>query len=319
VGATLGPDARPATFSDARLEDQYATEGYLRMPLLDPDRVARLRCDLERLLGNSDTPFMGALDGDTVAFRQASGALVREHVEEAAAEVLPGQSFFMTAFFSKAPRESSQKTVHQDWTVVDEHRFVSGLVWVPLQDTDEHNGGLQVAPGSHRLETGVRGTPDLHVPVVGTHLGERLERDLLVAVDLQAGEAAITNHRIFHGSPPNRSTAHRLAVGLAFHPTGSPLYHWFDDGGEGLLRFEVEPGFFLTHVPPARPDGRFVIDVVRVDEPRPAEVPASALDAIWPTGGPSVTSAEDARTEPDTDPNPVPTGGRGRRRRWRRG
>lgn len=40
--------------------------------------------------------------------------------------------------------------MHQDWTIVDETKFVALNIWTPLQQTTELNGTLEVIKGSHR-------------------------------------------------------------------------------------------------------------------------------------------------------------------------
>ena len=103
AGATTGPGALQRTFQDEQRQQADEFDGFVTAPMLDSDQVRALRADLDQLLGDSETPFVGAMDGDTLSFRQASGDVIRGHVEFIAAEQLPGQDFFMTAYFSKAP------------------------------------------------------------------------------------------------------------------------------------------------------------------------------------------------------------------------
>ena len=53
-------------------------------------------------------------------------------------------------FIMKGTGNESVSTLHQDCNVVDEKKFTSLAIWCPLIDVDEHNGCLQVLPGSHQ-------------------------------------------------------------------------------------------------------------------------------------------------------------------------
>jgi hypothetical protein len=272
TGAPAQGEGPPATFPDPARQQAFERDGVVVVPLLGPDEVRSLRDEIERLLPHTATGFTGNHQGDTPEVRRACSDAVRRHVEPAAARLLPGHEFHATAVFVKPPTETTEKPLHQHWTFVDEERFTSGLVWVALDDTDRRNGGLHVVLGSHRLRTGVRGTPDLHPPMDGTEAGAVIYEDYLTPMDLPAGTAAVMDDRLLHGSTPNRSGAARVAVGLAFRPAGAPLHHYHLDPEEGLLRFTVTPEFFQEHDWPRRPDGPWVLGVAKVDEAEPPDL-----------------------------------------------
>jgi hypothetical protein len=282
-GASVGRAA--TTFADPGLQARYSEDGVVSVPLLDPETLGSLRDEVERLVPEARVPFTGNFQGDTPESRRTCMEIVRRHVEPAARALLPTQRFFTTAMFVKQPGSVSEKPLHQHWTMVDEDRFSSGLVWVAVTDTDATNGGLEVVLGSHRLHTSVRGTPDLHVPMGGTEVGERLRREFLTPLALHAGSAAIMDDRLLHGSSHNRSDRPRIAVGLAFCSPGADLLHYYyDHDRDVLLRFRVEPEFFLEHPWPERPSGPYVIDVERVaiSPSPPLEV---QIDSLRPRHG----------------------------------
>ncbi len=46
--------------------------------------------------------------------------------------------------------------IHQNWTFVDEDKFTSVSVWVPLCDVSRFNGTLEVVPKTHNTLTKYR-------------------------------------------------------------------------------------------------------------------------------------------------------------------
>jgi ectoine hydroxylase-related dioxygenase (phytanoyl-CoA dioxygenase family) len=100
-------------------------------------------------------------------------------------------------------------------------------VWLALTDADEHNGGLYVVPGSHRLgllEHGQAGVNPL--------LRESVAAGDAVAVPLRAGEAVAFSGLTVHGSGPNRSDRPRTGFYARYcHPQVRML----SEGGRPVL------------------------------------------------------------------------------------
>lgn len=252
------------TFVDAGLDSVFRRDGVVVTPLLDPDHVAQLRSQIDHLLPDEQAGFTGSHLGDSERARRATAAAVREVLEPAVRPFFAGHAFHSTGVFVKNAVQDTAKPLHQHWTFVDEARFCSGLVWVPLDDTTSSSGGLQVVLGSHTLKTGPRGTPDMHVDMAGTEAGAWLEQRYLQDVDVQAGSAVVMDDRLLHSSTPNRSGARRIAVGLAFHPIEAELYHFYREPDGEVARYTVDPEFFETHDWPARPSGPHVRSVMSV-------------------------------------------------------
>lgn len=112
------------------------------------------------------------------------------------------------AFIVKGVGADSDSRLHQDWRIVDEKRFRSVIVWIPLIDVDEDNGCLQVLPGSHTWFDSIRSST-----VTSTFMKFDYRINPFVrAVPLRTGDCAVFASRVFHGSKSNRSGAERPAV-----------------------------------------------------------------------------------------------------------
>jgi hypothetical protein len=153
--------------------------------------------------------------------------------------------------------------VHQDWNVVDENKYESVNVWVPLHDVDAQSGALWVLKGSHLIDRKVRGAGYLF-PDYGQFYPE-LEKQA-ISVKLKAGEAVIFYHSIIHGSPPNLSQTYRKAACFSVIPNDAPLCIYFQQkAGEPLKCYEPADDFMYQyehlrtetfHRPPAPEPGQ---------------------------------------------------------------
>jgi hypothetical protein len=141
----------------------------------------------------------------------------------------------MSAIMTKWPGPGGQKEVHRDFRMVDESRYRSVCVWLPLADVDATNGALAVVRGSHLVDTGPRSvpttpsTPEDPVPQVGFSEME--------TVPVAAGDAVVFDLAVVHGSDVNLTDSARVAVGIAYAPLAADLTMLFchaDDSIEEL-------------------------------------------------------------------------------------
>ncbi|MEO0037582.1 MAG: hypothetical protein RIQ59_793 [Bacteroidota bacterium] len=124
-------------------------------------------------------------------------------------------------FIMKGSGEESVSSLHQDFNVVDERRFTSLTIWVPLIDVDESNGCIQIVAGSHKWFNSVR---SFNMP--SFFLDFNLVADRLTAVPLRRGDAVVFNHSVFHGSKPNYSSNYRPAASFSLISSGAIPIHY---------------------------------------------------------------------------------------------
>jgi len=288
-----GPRPRPRpTFLDPALQEQFEVDGVVIVPLLSAAALQNLTEAVLPLVPADPVPMLSPHVGDDVDVRRALAAVAQTHLTPALASLLPDQEVFTGSVLVKSPGPGSEHALHQDWTVVDEDHFVSGVVWVPLVDTDERNGGLHAVLGSHRLRTPVRGSPDLGLSLGQSELSRQLHAEHLTPLVVPAGNAAVFDHRLLHGSPMNRSSAPRIAVSVAFHPRGADLFHYRTEGPRHLLRYRVRADFATELDLSSGPNGEYVLGVERVPAP-PAPDEAALLDQLAAIG-PSLRRAASA-------------------------
>ncbi len=288
----------PATFRDDATEQRYRTDGYAVVPFLDPDEVRELEAAYWDEVAGADD---GLLAIDYLRPDRAIMQRVRELASPLWERHLPAlfcdHRVVFSTFVVKHPGHGSEMFLHEDRSWVDERRFRSGTLWIPLVDdmTDE-NGPLRVIPGSHRLASNWSGslTPDLIRPY------EAWLRERLVPLAAPAGSAVYYDSRTLHASPPNLSERPRVALVLGVVPRDAQLLHVVATGTTRRALYAVDPDYFIRTGPreseARQPDGELIEEVDEVGPLSPALL-AAVLGEDPPPPAPVVPA--DAAAAPD--------------------
>lgn len=232
--------------NDETLDAQLRRDGFAVIPLLEASEVERLRrAYWEHPPEETRGMVVDYMFRDRAAMhrtRALAEPLFRLHGPEHFAD----QRLVLATFAVKHPGGSeSAFFLHDDRSYVDESRFRTTTVWIPLVDVGpgRDNGGLQVVPRSHHLPTGLAGslTPDLIRPY------ERSLRSQLVQPSVRAGEALVYDTRVLHASPENRSDQARVALALALAPKEADLLHVVATGRRHRRVHAIDETFFLDH------------------------------------------------------------------------
>lgn len=161
--------------------------------------------------------------------------------------ILPGFKAVLANYVVKEPSVGIVP-LHQNWSLVDETKYSSYSIWVPLIDVDENNGTLEFIPKSHLGFRGPRGGRG-HMPF------EKIEEQILnkfsKIINASAGQAIFLDDSILHYSRPNKTDKKRIAIQLIVIPEEAEiLYYDFQSDKEKQLCnvYEVNPDFFQNMV-----------------------------------------------------------------------
>jgi ectoine hydroxylase-related dioxygenase (phytanoyl-CoA dioxygenase family) len=231
-----------SNFLNKKLESQFLQDGYVIVPFLNEQQVHDLRELYRKVQPISFPGFSSTIYSKDLNKKANTSKKVLDIVNENINQYIGNYRLLGASFLCKTPGNQSEMPIHQDWTIVDENKYFSATIWVPLQDVDVENGALMVIPGSHQFSKGVRGPsiPPLVDPVMDK-LKSRMK-----TIPLKAGQAVVFNHALMHASPPNLSKTERWALTIGFTPKEAKLQ--FCHLEEGCLsRYEVKDDFFLTY------------------------------------------------------------------------
>jgi hypothetical protein len=236
-------------FKDKILQAELEQNGFIVIPFLNTDEVEKLNLFYSSVHNNQDPPHfiedihMTTWCTDLEYKLNVSTNLIQLFTE-------PSNRYFdkirrlNNVFIVKKSGKQTSFKVHQDWNVVDETKYQSVNVWIPLQDVDESTGALWVLKGSHKLNRKIRGAGYLF-PDYGNYTSE-LEK-AAVLVKLKAGEAIVFYHSVIHGSPPNMGNKNREAACFSVIPEEAPLCIYFQPEKEKTLEVHQPMDDFMFH------------------------------------------------------------------------
>jgi hypothetical protein len=145
------------------------------------------------------------------------------------------------SFVVKSNLQKQRLEPHQDWNIVDEEKYRSFNIWVPLVDLTNENGVIKVLPRSHRWIKTFRG-PNL--PDVFDNVHQEIWKSMQ-SLYMKAGDALIYDHRLFHASEPNITPIPRLAAVFGIISNKAQMYYYCGNNGN-IEMYESSPEFFLN-------------------------------------------------------------------------
>ena len=202
---------------------QLNTQGYAVIPaFLNPAQITPLHNFFYDTLPQSqvDVPFFTTHWSSQKEYRQQINGYVQQLLLPSLEQHFSAYKCIFGYYLFKKPDAATSVYMHQDWSLTDESQYASYILWIPLVDTNQHNGCFKVVPGSHHKFNAPRGTniQQLHPGIS--------EKDF-TAVPIQAGDAIVFDTRLLHASPPNLSAVDRLATGLVLLPEQAPVNHYY--------------------------------------------------------------------------------------------
>ncbi len=235
-----------ALFKNPEHQDLFDKNGYVVVDFLSPSEVSSLRAAYDDLEGDlGEAAFASTIMSKNVVFRNEVSNVIEVFFKNAMQNIFIDVTFFWGNFNVKYPNTNiGTVPLHQDPSFLDEQNYQPFGLWVPLIDTDELNGGLQVIPGSQHF---------LHFPRCG---GEpfpfiTMQQELLEQfgelLHMKAGQAYIGNPAVFHASPTNKSKEPRIvAAGLAGPIESHLRYHYHNTSDKTAEVFNVDQKYYLS-------------------------------------------------------------------------
>jgi ectoine hydroxylase-related dioxygenase (phytanoyl-CoA dioxygenase family) len=240
------PRKVPEIFKDPELQQHFDEKGYVKVPFLNQAQIKELDELFDAL--HPELPKEGFISGSyssDIEYKQKASDHFKRIFHESYERIFKNYTPFGGSFLFKMPSENSDLVLHQDWTIVDEEKYVALNCWVPLCDTDENNGTLMVVPGSHYPNFPVHRAPTLDFFFNGN---DEMVKEKLVPMNAKAGEVVILNQSLIHYSPPNRSGKIRKAITSGIKTKGAPMMFYYYDRATAkpqLDVYEMEEDFLI--------------------------------------------------------------------------
>jgi hypothetical protein len=232
-------------FNDTTLQINFETSGFVIVNLLNEAELNLLLETYNQYLGkNVFTHFTTSNVSLPTEIKHEIANRIDKIVLPKISNLMSDITFWPGAFLIKPSGENSEFQAHQDWTFVDEEKFVSGNVWIPLSDVDIYNGCLSVVESSQYPN--IRSIRSQTIPDF-FHTNREIVKPFLKPLCLKAGQALIFNHSLIHYSCSNTSGINRIAVSKGFNSCGATLHHYLKTSNQTAELYEMPENFIFNY------------------------------------------------------------------------
>ncbi len=230
---------------DEALQNELEENGFITFPCLNTDTVRQLSLLFDSVkeahVFNGKYHHSTFHTGDIALSKKVSDAITH-CIQTAITDLFIDYEVFVANFMIKEPGEVSEVCPHQDWTYVDENKFQSLNLWIPLQDVNEDNGCLTMLKGSHSLFYSHRPSPQY--PGIFDPVMDKV-RNHMESVPMKSGEGILFYHSLLHGSLPNLTNQRRVNIVVGLHNKGAQLQHLvFKPSEEKIYEYVILPEEF---------------------------------------------------------------------------
>lgn len=220
--------------------------GFCILPLFSPAQIEQIKAVYQ-------TYFTGNKVAGLIASHSKTGPELSLHVSASLKDiVMPSLEkqfsdfiFFLGGFMVKQANTSSEFPLHQDWNIVDETKFTSYQIWIPLELSSPDNGGIFVLPGSHRFFENNR-SGSYGMPRIDT---DETMRKLSVDMIIPPGSALVYHNSLFHASYPNHTNADRISAIINIYQKDAVLEYAHKNVTQNRTeKYSIDTTSFLTHL-----------------------------------------------------------------------
>lgn len=247
-------------FHASNLEEKFNKDGFVNVDLLSASEVEDLREIFKRLdeegrkgTFNVDSSYKLSYFNNDPAYRKKVFDTVSEYFRDKLDNILKDYKPLMINIFNKEPGRG-EVPVHQNWTFVDEDKYSSVSVWVPLVDVSRENGTMEVVRGSHKVVSKFRGPT---IPWAFVDLIPEIKEKYMEPINLKAGQVSILDDGIVHYTSENNSEEPRWAIQLIMRPKeATPIHYYRPSDTENKLEIiEVDNDFYTRFDMNTKPVG----------------------------------------------------------------
>ena len=229
-------------FKDAEIQRKFDEDGFVKIALLSEEEVEALAKMRMEYFPEKGSVFFSSSYLDDYDLKMEISNKITSIINDSLAKQCTNYRLIGAAYLIKGIGKHSEMPMHQDWTIVDEQQFYAANVWIPLTDTNEVNGTLELMKGSHNWNEALR-APTLPMSFVG--LEEKIKPKLTL-VPAKKGEVIILNQATIHYSKPNMTDEIRPAITCGLISQHAPLkFHYWDKERAQIEEFAQEDDFLL--------------------------------------------------------------------------
>jgi hypothetical protein len=209
------------------LSDEHETaireKGFVKVPFFTPSEAEETLSFYEREYEEMGGGYQSTLFSTNPTYRRNVDLYLKQMVADGVNRYLYNYRPVVCTFLVKHSDRDTAVNLHADWSLTDELKFQSMILWVSLMDIDETNGALHFLPGSHKYTDKVRGHG---LPFAYENFDKELLKKHEEIVCTRKGEAIIFDLSCLHYSPNNKTSKARIAFNVGLIPNEAPSLHF---------------------------------------------------------------------------------------------
>jgi hypothetical protein len=233
----------PDIFKDSNLQEQFNENGFVKVPLLKKSDIILLQELFYKFHQDIKENTFGASSfihsrQEKYEIRDTLYPIFLPYFEK----LFKDYTYFGSSYLFKTKGKNSDLAPHQDWTIVDEKKYVAINIWTPLIDTNKENGTLYVVPKSQSQKHFT-----LRAPTIPFYFQNYLDKVVkcTIPTNAKAGEAIILNQSLIHYSSSNLDDDIRIAITSGIKTKDAPmLFHYKNEKNE-IERYAMKEDFLL--------------------------------------------------------------------------
>jgi Phytanoyl-CoA dioxygenase (PhyH) len=234
-----------AILKSKELQGKLDELGFVKFKLLSAVDLIELEKIYARFLGNENLQYFTSTNiFKDVQWREEISKQISAVIFDKLSDCFQNVKLWNPAFLIKPAGENTEFKMHQDWTFVNEDKFVSGNIWMPLTDTDELNGTLYFIPRSHYRFINTKRYQGVPYFFDGN---EKLLKEFCIPITVKAGEAVVFYHSIIHYTPPNLSQQPRAVVASAFNSAKTGLSFFLRTGENFVEEYSMPDNYVFYY------------------------------------------------------------------------
>jgi len=247
-------------FKNSELQSVFDRIGYVKVPFLDETEIEELLAFYHNNESGLSGGYHSSMFSESSEYRAKTHAKITSIIEEKVANILDQHKIIICTYLVKDPGNMSRVGLHCDWSLTEESKFQSIILWVSLCDVDHKNGAMYMLDGSHKDTNTIRGEG---IAVPYDTIPDEFVLENMTLVPAKKGEAVIFDLRVLHCSFPNETNASRIAFNVGLIPEEALSLHYYVDNNttKGMYDiYKAEGDFYFQNTIGKRPSQKHYIE-----------------------------------------------------------
>lgn len=231
-------------FVDPILQYNFEKKGYVIVDFLETSDIEKLKAVYKEFPVKKVADFQVSNYEKDVNKNRKIDIAIKDILKHKITAVFTNYKLLTGFFYIKFTGKDTAFYIHKDWNIVDESKYTSMHIWIPLENTTRKNGNLFFCPFDYKKQQTYRGSPGFEFPAPNK-LTQIINRFYKVDIFTNVGQAIIFDHKLTHGSRINETNNNRVVAGISLIPKEAQMLHYNQNKAGEITRHEVNEDFYL--------------------------------------------------------------------------